>query len=130
MEDVKVSNLDKLYTMILLYEKPRHGYQIIKNTGEKLGKKMSPGEIYPFLGMLEKRGLVTSRETGAREKKTYSLTPSGKKFAMSLLEKFGEIVHAAVESRLKKCHHCGCEIYRGGFAKRGKVFCCRACSDS
>ena len=128
MDGIKVNNLVKFYTMILLYERPQHGYQIIKNIGAKLGKNVSPGEIYPFLNMLEKKKLLTSKEEGGREKKTYSLTASGRIFVMELLEKFGEIVHAAVETNLKTCAHCGCEIYRGGFDKGGKTYCCRACA--
>lgn len=130
MEDIKINNLVKLYALISLHEKPQHGYQLIKNISLKWGKMVSPGEIYPFLGILEKRGLVVSKRSGQRDKKTYSLTAEGKTFVRSLLEKFGDIVHAAVESNLKKCAHCGCEIYKGGIRIKGKNFCCRACAGS
>ena len=128
MEEIKINNLVKLYTLMLLFERPQHGYHIIKNTGQKLGKNVSPGEIYPFLGLLEKRGLIVSQRVKERDKKTYSLTPKGKGFVRGLLERFGDMIHVAVERSLKKCHHCGCEVYKGSFLRRGKTYCCRACA--
>ena len=132
MKDVKITNMVKFYSLFLLYEKPHHGYDIIKSTGAKLGRTVSPGQIYPFISLLEKRKYLTVRETGKREKKIYTLTREGKVFVKDLLEKFGDIVHSVVESNIKKCAHCECEIYRGGHEKKVKgrllYFCCERCA--
>ena len=128
MKEVKITNMVKFYSLFLLYEKPHHGYDIIKNTGEKLGRNVSSGQIYPFLSMLEEKGYLTAKETGEREKKVYTLTREGKVFVKDLLARFGDIIQSVVESSVKKCAHCDCEIYRGGFKKGKKVFCCQNCA--
>lgn len=134
MKEIKVTNMAKFYTLFLLHEKPHHGYEMIKEVENKLGKRVSPGQIYPFLSLLEKRGYLIIKETGERDKKIYSLTRRGKVFVRSMLERFGDIAQAIVEQSVKKCSHCGCEIYRGGFEKtvKGKkvTFCCVNCAKS
>src|SRR5215204_5192055 len=48
----------------LLEERPMHGYELITVLEQRSGArwKPSPGAIYPALGKLEGRGLVTSTE--------------------------------------------------------------------
>jgi DNA-binding PadR family transcriptional regulator len=62
----------------LIAEKPRHGYELIKEIEEKLGGSYSPspGVIYPTLTMLEELGYatVTASEGG---KKLYAITEEG-----------------------------------------------------
>lgn len=134
MDDIKVTNMVKFYTICMLYEGPKHGYEIIKTIGEKINKKVSPGQIYPFLAKLEKNKLVTSGKRGERDKKAYSLTPEGKKFTQDMLHRFGDLVELAIESNLTKCAHCGCEVFRGGYKEKiGNkeiTFCCSHCAAS
>lgn len=62
----------------LLAEKPRYGYEIIKELEERVGGEYSPspGVVYPTLTLLEEMGLATiSEQTGNR--KLYTLTPEG-----------------------------------------------------
>jgi len=62
----------------LLAEKPRYGYDIIKELEERVGGEYSPspGVVYPTLTLLEEMGLATiSEQTGNR--KLYTLTPEG-----------------------------------------------------
>jgi DNA-binding PadR family transcriptional regulator len=64
----------------LLKEKPRHGYDIIREMEERSGGfySPSPGVVYPTLQALEDRDLVTSiTEEG---KKVYQLTDAGLAF--------------------------------------------------
>lgn len=77
MSKLKVTNLVKLYILFLINEKPRHGYEIIKEVERKMKKKVSAGEVYPFLKILKNCGYVVSKRVG--EKKVYSLTQNGKK---------------------------------------------------
>lgn len=60
--------------------KPRHGYDIIRELEEKSYGfyRPSPGVIYPTLQMLEEMGLVTSAEQEG--KKVYSITEEGLTF--------------------------------------------------
>ena len=134
MSEIKVTNLVKFYALLLLYERPKHGYEIIKEIGDKLKKKPSPGQIYPFLRRLEEKKYIKTRKIEEREKKVYSLTGDGKKFVKKMLNKFGDLIDIAIEPRLTVCAHCGCEVYKGGhkekIANRLLMFCCCHCAES
>ena len=70
----------RLVILALLAEKPRHGYDIIRELGERVGNDYSPspGVIYPTLTMLEDMGFATpNADVGGR--KLYALTPEGEK---------------------------------------------------
>jgi len=63
--------------LTLLAEKPMHGYQIIRELGERSGGvwSPSPGSIYPTLQMLEEEGLIRGEESEG--KKVFTLTEAG-----------------------------------------------------
>lgn len=67
--------------LVLLAEKPMHGYQIIQEIEERSGGawKPSPGSVYPTLQLLADEGLIGVEESNGR--KTYSLTDEGKAVA-------------------------------------------------
>ena len=69
----------KLVILRLLDEKPRHGYEIIKELEERSGGRYTPsaGAIYPTLTMLEDLGYaVATPEEGG--KKVYAITEAGR----------------------------------------------------
>jgi DNA-binding PadR family transcriptional regulator len=70
----------KLVVLRLLEEKPRHGYEIIKELEGRLGGAYSPspGTVYPTLTLLEDMGFarVVPEEGG---KKIYEITDEGRK---------------------------------------------------
>lgn len=72
-------NADSLQLLILamLGEKPRHGYEIIKELGERSGGfyTPSPGMVYPALTYLEETGHARVEPEGAR--KLYLITDEG-----------------------------------------------------
>jgi DNA-binding PadR family transcriptional regulator len=134
MKEIKITNLVKFYTLLLLYGKPKYGYEIIKEIEEKTNRKVSPGQIYPFLKKLEKYKYLKVKKTGVREKKIYSLTKNGKIFVKKTLNRLGGLVDIAIEPRLTICSHCGCRIYKSGHREliKGKrlIFCCQHCARS
>ncbi|MEJ0058192.1 MAG: PadR family transcriptional regulator [Terricaulis sp.] len=68
----------RLLVLALIAEKPRHGYELIKEIEQRMGGVYapSPGVIYPLLTMLEEMGLARlSAEDGG--KKLYAATPEG-----------------------------------------------------
>ena len=70
----------KYVILRLLAEKPRHGYEIIKELEERFGGAYapSPGTVYPTLTMLEDLGYARAKpEEGGR--KIYEITDEGRK---------------------------------------------------
>ncbi|MBS0320061.1 MAG: PadR family transcriptional regulator [Proteobacteria bacterium] len=67
----------QLLILALLADKPRHGYEIIKELGERSGGfyTPSPGMVYPALTYLEETGLAAVAADGT--KKLYSITADG-----------------------------------------------------
>jgi DNA-binding PadR family transcriptional regulator len=64
--------------LALLAERPMHGYEVIRELGERTGGvwQPSPGSVYPTLQMLEDEGLVSVEEADGR--KRYTLTDEGR----------------------------------------------------
>ncbi|HEU4776736.1 MAG TPA: PadR family transcriptional regulator [Telluria sp.] len=64
----------------LLAEKPRHGYELIKEIEQLAGGGYtpSPGAIYPLLAMLLDLGHIDSSADG--NKKLHTITPEGQAF--------------------------------------------------
>jgi DNA-binding PadR family transcriptional regulator len=71
----------KYVVLQLLEEKPRHGYDIIKELEERFAGTYSPspGTVYPTLSMLEDMGYARARaeESG---RKIYEITDEGKAY--------------------------------------------------
>jgi DNA-binding PadR family transcriptional regulator len=70
----------KYLILELLKEKPRHGYEIIRELEERFHGfyAPSPGSVYPTLQRLEEMGYVTSSQQEG--KKIYTITEEGRKF--------------------------------------------------
>jgi DNA-binding PadR family transcriptional regulator len=64
----------------LIAERPRHGYDIIKEIEQHVGGGYapSPGAIYPLLALLEDLGHVVVTPDG--NKKLHKITPEGRAF--------------------------------------------------
>ena len=67
----------RLVVLALIAERPRHGYEIIKEIEDRVASTYSPspGVIYPTLIMLEEIGHATVAEEDG--KKRYAITPDG-----------------------------------------------------
>jgi len=70
----------RLVILKLVAEKPRYGYEIIKELGERVGGEYSPspGVVYPTLTMLEEMGYASASQDQAG-RKLFTLTPEGEK---------------------------------------------------
>ena len=129
--DLKINNMVKFYTLCLLANEPKHGYDLIQELKEKLERKISASNVYPFLNILRKNKLIKFDKVGKRDKKTYHLTNEGKRFTKQMFSKFGDLINIAIEPRISTCP-CGCKIYSGGHTEKikGKIvkFCCSHCA--
>ena len=80
---------DMKYVILkLLRDKPRHGYEVMKELEERMHGcyTPSPGTVYPTLQWLEDEGLVRARDVEG--KKVYEITDAGRAF----LEEHKDIV--------------------------------------
>jgi DNA-binding PadR family transcriptional regulator len=68
----------KFALLELLAERPRHGYELIKELENRYGGfyRPSPGTVYPTLQLLEDEGHVTSEVVEG--KRIYTITDSGR----------------------------------------------------
>jgi DNA-binding MarR family transcriptional regulator len=118
---------------MLLYEKPIHGYGIMRSTKKRIGKNISPSLVYPFLHQLEQKGLVQSslEPVGRKPKKIYELTEEGRQLATILFKRLASLVSIAIEPSLNVCAHCGAKIFEGGHMEVvggvETMFCCVHC---
>jgi PadR family transcriptional regulator, regulatory protein PadR len=72
-----------LLDMIILQyleQEPMHGYQLITKIRKNFGVHFGPSTVYPLLGLLEKKGYVTStwNMTAERPRKIYQLSNDGR----------------------------------------------------
>lgn len=65
----------KYEILSVLWEGPRHGYEIMLAIEEQRGFRPSPGSIYPALQMLEDEDYITGREVDG--KRVYTIAPKG-----------------------------------------------------
>ena len=72
--------------LMLLAERPMHGYEMIQEITERSGGwwRPSPGSVYPTLQMLADEGLVSTQEQSTSGKRLYSLTETGQAAAAGL----------------------------------------------
>ena len=88
---------DMKYVILkLLRDKPRHGYEVMKELEDQMHGcyKPSPGTVYPTLQWLEDEGLVKAQEVDG--KKVYGVTDAGRAF----LDEHGDTV-AEIFDRVK-----------------------------
>jgi DNA-binding PadR family transcriptional regulator len=134
--DDLVSDFARFYILTMLYERPTHGYDILRKFKMRVGKNISPGLVYPFLQKLEEGGLIayTVESVGEKEKKLYALTDRGRVLCNQLFKRFANLVLTAIEPSLNVCAHCGCKIYEGGYTETingvKMTFCCVHCAQS
>jgi DNA-binding PadR family transcriptional regulator len=129
-----VSDFSRFYILMIIFEKPRHGYEIITEFNNRVGRKISAGLVYPFLQKLEDNNIIefTTEMIGMKERKIYSLTEKGKEFTGKLFSRFSNIVSTALEPSMDVCAHCGCKVYEGAHIEEingvETAFCCIHCA--
>ena len=76
--------------LLLLAERPRHGYELIREIAERTDGawQPSPGAIYPALALLEDEGFVTLAAEGGR--RLASLTEAGRTYATEHAAELGD----------------------------------------
>ncbi len=122
------------YVLLMLNEKPLHGYGLMKGFEKRTGKKLSPGTLYPFLQELEEKKLVTQKkeDIGKKRKIVYTLTKKGRQFSDRLFKRFAAITVSALGSSLEVCASCGARVFEGAHHEEvdgiDLAFCCVHCA--
>ncbi|MFW9786099.1 MAG: PadR family transcriptional regulator [Candidatus Thorarchaeota archaeon] len=143
IQDMKTPNPDiqeiladfsHFYILLMLNEKPLHGYGLMKRYENRTGKKLSPGTLYPFLQELEEKKLVTQKQEdiGKKRRIVYSMTRKGKRFSDQLFKRFAAITVSALGSSLTACASCGARVFEGAHHEEVNgttmTFCCVHCA--
>jgi PadR family transcriptional regulator PadR len=83
--------------LLLLAERPRHGYELIDELPELVGEeRVDVGNLYRFLRALEEDGIVESQWRGdlpGPARRTYNLTDSGRR----VLQKWADALRLTQE---------------------------------
>jgi len=75
----------------LLSEKPRSGYDLIKDIFLISDVFLSQGTVYPILYSLEEEGIIEARYTIADTRaKIYHITPAGKEYVSNMIQDFSD----------------------------------------
>lgn len=129
------TDFTRFYVLLLLFEGGEHGYSIMQSLNGRLGRRVSPSLVYPFLRLLEDDGYVrveTQHSGPKRKKNTYSLTSRGRSLCTDLFRQFTLIVSSAIEPSMQTCAHCGCRVYGEPHMEevrnRKAAFCCKYCA--
>ena len=131
-----IGDFFRFYMLILLSESPKTGYEIMNEISKRLGKKVSPSIVYPFLKSMERKRLIIPRtlSTGDRERHVNSLSPAGRAMATRLFRQFTGLVSNAIEPSMTRCAHCGVLVYKNAYFEKIKgrrlPFCCQYCAAS
>jgi poly-beta-hydroxybutyrate-responsive repressor len=86
--------------LLLLRERPVHGYELLEQLPELTGERVDMGNLYRFLRLLENDGIVRSEwDDGAAgpSKRVYELTDEGR----ALLDQWASALEAS-QTRLQR----------------------------
>jgi PadR family transcriptional regulator PadR len=77
----RVERFTEPAVLLLLRERPVHGYELLEQLPELTGERVDMGNLYRFLRLLESEGIVRSRwddKAPGPSKRVYELTDEGR----------------------------------------------------
>src|SRR5687768_3114569 len=118
----------KYVILRLLEEKPRHGYEIIKELEDRFAGAYSPspGTVYPTLTMLEDLGYarVTQDEKG---RKAYEITPEGSAYLKensstvdSIFDRIGRFMEGFLDEPMMEVNNAFRKVARSAYGHATK----------
>ena len=114
----------KFVILRLLRDKPRHGYEIIKELEERFVGCYTPsaGTVYPTLQLLEDQGYVRAVEEEG--KRVYHITPEGERFLEEnkgvlddILDRVRDTVRGFTGGRMGELHAAFSDIARATYKR-------------
>ena len=118
----------KYVILRLLEEKPRHGYEIIKELEDRFAGAYSPspGTVYPTLTMLEDLGYakVTQDEKG---RKTYEITAEGSAYLKensstvdSIFDRIGRFMEGFLDAPMMEVNNSFRKVARAAYSQAAR----------
>ncbi len=114
----------KYVILRLLQEKPRHGYEVIKELEDRFGGAYSPspGTVYPTLTMLEDLGYArVSQDDGGR--KVYTITAEGSAYLAehsttvdSIFDRIARFVEGFLDEPMMAVNHAFRRVGRAAYS--------------
>jgi DNA-binding PadR family transcriptional regulator len=113
----------KYVILRLLEEKPRHGYEVIKELEDRFGGAYSPspGTVYPTLTMLEDMGYAKAN-TDEGGRKVYAITPEGAAYLKensttvdSIFERIGEFMEGFLDTPMMEVNSAFRDLAKNAF---------------
>jgi len=118
----------KYVILRLLEEKPRHGYEIIKELEDRFGGAYSPspGTVYPTLTMLEDLGYAkVSPDEGGR--KVYGITPEGSAYLKehsttvdTIFERIGKFMEGFLDTPMMEVNNAFRRVAKSAYGYASK----------
>jgi DNA-binding PadR family transcriptional regulator len=118
----------KYVILRLLEEKPRHGYEIIKELEDRFGGAYSPspGTVYPTLTMLEDIGYAkATQDEGGR--KVYEITPEGSAYLKehsstvdSIFERIARFMEGFLDAPMMDVNHAFRRVARAAYGNASR----------
>src|SRR5262245_66651297 len=91
----RVERLGEAALLLLLAERPTHGYELLERLPELLGRdRVDVGNLYRFLRALEEEGIVSSEwsaDLPGPAKRTYALTDEGRVLLAAWVDALGAL---------------------------------------
>jgi DNA-binding PadR family transcriptional regulator len=96
--------LDRPLILWLLAQRPRHGYELIKEVKRLTGHKLKPCTLYPILYWLEDEDFVVGEcvKKGRRELRRYRLTEKGKALLAKVHDLFNKPIRWLIADLLSE----------------------------
>ena len=92
--DARVGRLAEPALLVILAERPTHGYELLERLPALLGSEsVDAGNLYRFLRALEADGIVTSTwdaELPGPARRTYTITDAGRQLLAAWASALGE----------------------------------------
>ncbi len=103
----KYRGIIRLLILYVLSKKPLHGYGIMKELKEIMGKMPGPGNIYPQIRYLLRKNYIEIHEEvrQGRKRKVYRITEKGLEYLAENMDRVNEAIE--MFSRLKHLFDCG-----------------------
>lgn len=101
-----IRGFSKPLILWLIFIRPMHGYNVMREFKTVTGKSLKPADVYPFLHSMEESGYVVGswmNESGKRRVKSYMLTKKGERLLKSIKKRIsiplGDIVFDLIKRK-------------------------------